>query len=138
MERAQNSGQIQVSGCVPTLVEIRRGLDCSELGVSENGGMTMKRESRQSVELLLVGESAVRAERAAAAGESLEERLALAELHPFFGGQSRSDWISRFGHSHLFVRVVSNNNLIRQMSAHPVQSASQPTRAAAQVTKIQA
>ena len=132
VKRAKRGGQRNITRRVAPLVKFRHGLDCLKLPVGKHRRMPMKRESRQRVKLLIVGESAVRPERAAADGEFLEKWLAVAEFHPFFGAQSRCDRIWRCGHNRLLVQVGSVSALIRQMSAH------QPTRTVAQVTKIQA
>lgn len=98
VEGAKGGNGYQVAGAVTPLVELGRGLDRIELVVGENSRMAVKSQRRQHMELLLVGETAAGTERPPAGGEPLEERLALAELDPFFSGESGGNWNGGISH----------------------------------------
>ena len=79
--------------------------------MGENGGVPVKRQRCNGVELLLAGKAAVGAEGAAAAGEPLEKRLAVAEFDPLIDAEGGRDWIAGICHHYLpFKRNGSRTN----------------------------
>lgn len=84
--------------------------------MGETGRMTVKGECGEGKKLLLIREPAVETEGTASAGEFVEERLALPELDPFVGSESRCYW-NRIGHDRLVVESIPVPGRVSRMMA---------------------
>lgn len=111
MKRAKCRHQCIFIRIFAALVEAGGRLERIELGVAENGRMTVKRQRCKGVKLLVVGETAMGAEGAPSAGKSLEKQFAVAELDPLIDAESRRDWVAGICHDYLpFKRNGSQTN----------------------------
>ena len=110
VKRPEGGAQFYVAGAAPPFIKVGGGVEGGELGLGKPCGMAMKRESRESVQLLVVVKSALRAVWPPSGGEHVEERLALAELNPLF---QRKSWGNRnlIGHNFLTVRWRAHENV---------------------------
>lgn len=128
MKRSEHRRELLILPRAAPIVELRRRVHRIEFPVRKNCRMPMKRECRESVQLLLLGKSPVGTEGPAAASKLFKERFALSKFHPLIGAEG---WQDRIGIGHGYLGVESGHvELIRQMLAQ--------TPCGAQVTKIQA